>query len=60
MINLTEQEKQELSQKFKKVVINEMSNQKQDTVTLSTGRIVKGVITQEGIIISEATELLFG
>lgn len=49
-VNLTEQEIKELKSRFSSFVINE--NVQSDTIihTLSTGRIVKGNVTVEGVL----------
>jgi hypothetical protein len=49
-INLTEVEKKELNMRFSKFVINESVETDQIVHTLSTGKIIKGNITAEGVL----------
>ena len=59
-VNLTPKEMAELQYRFSTVMINEtISN---DTVvhTLSTGKVVNGVVTENGVQIKSVSELLFG
>lgn len=49
-VNLTEQEIKELKSRFSSFVVNESINSDQIVHTLTTGKIVKGNITAEGVL----------
>lgn len=60
-INLTEAEKLELKNRFSTFVINESVENEQIVHTLSSGKIVKGNITAEGVLeIKSVTNFLCG
>ena len=65
MINLTEQEWKDLTNRYSSVIINEHANEHADeqiqAVTLLSGRTVYGYVTENRtFVIKEASELLLG
>lgn len=49
-VNLTDVEIKELKNRFSSFVVNESVNTDQIVHTLSTGRIIKGAVTIEGVL----------
>ena len=49
-VNLTDVEIKELKNRFSSFVVNESVNTDQIVHTLSTGRIIKGIVTIEGVL----------
>ncbi len=60
MINLTEQEWKELTNRFSSVIINEGIEEPVTKVNLLSGRTVYGVLKDNTFVIKEASELLLG
>ena len=61
MIDLTEQELNELKSKYNNVQYNELLGFDYKTEKLSTGKIVKGYVTENNIfMVKSASELLLG
>lgn len=61
MIDLTEQELNELKSKYNNVQYNELLGFDSKTEKLSTGKIVKGYVTENNIfMVKSASELLLG
>ena len=61
MIDLTEQELNELKSKYNNVQYNELLGFDSKTEKLSTGKIVKGYVTENNIfVVKSASELLLG
>jgi hypothetical protein len=61
MINLTEQEWKDLTNRYSSVIINEQADEQIQAVTLLSGRTVYGYVTENRtFVIKEASELLFG
>lgn len=60
-VNLNEQEMAELKARFNNFLVNEAVENEQIVHTLSTGKIVKGVVTVEGVLqIKSVTNFLCG
>lgn len=61
MINLTEQEWKDLTNRYSSVIINEHADEQIQAVTLLSGRTVYGYVTENRtFVIKEASELLLG
>jgi hypothetical protein len=59
MINLSEQELQELKLRFGKVTLDESASYDKIIHTLKTGRIVKGIVTENGeLVVNKVTNFL--
>ena len=60
-VNLTPKEMEELKGRFSTVMINETISNDSIVCTLSTGKVVNGVVvTENGVQIKSVSELLFG
>jgi hypothetical protein len=59
-VNLTPKEMSELQGRFSTVMINETISNDTIVYTLSTGKVVNGVVTENGVQIKSVSELLFG
>jgi hypothetical protein len=59
-VNLTPKEISELQGRFSTVMINETISNDTIVYTLSTGKVINGVITENGVQIKSVSELLFG
>lgn len=59
-VNLTQKEMEELNNRFSTVTINESLDFDTVVYTLSTGRVVKGVLSENGVQVKSVSELLFG
>jgi hypothetical protein len=59
-VNLTPKEMSELQGRFSTVMINETISNDTIVCTLSTGKVINGVITENGVQIKSVSELLFG
>jgi hypothetical protein len=59
-VNLTPKEMSELQGRFSTVMINETISNDTIVYTLSTGKVINGVITENGVQIKSVSELLFG
>lgn len=59
-VNLTPKEMEELRGRFSTVMINETIIHDTIVYTLSTGKVVNGVVTENGVQIKSVSELLFG
>ena len=51
---------EELKGRFSTVMINETISNDSIVCTLSTGKVVNGVVTENGVQIKSVSELLFG
>jgi hypothetical protein len=49
-VNFTQQELTELKNRFSSIVVNENVDREVIVHTLSSGRIIKGVVTLEGVL----------
>ena len=59
-VNLTPKEMEELKGRFSTVTINESIANDTIVYTLSTGKVVNGVVSEGGVQIKSVSELLFG
>jgi hypothetical protein len=59
-VNLTPKEMSELQGRFSTVMINETISNDTIVYTLSTGKDVNGVVTENGVQVKSVSELLFG
>jgi hypothetical protein len=59
-VNLTPKEMSELQGRFSTVMINETISNDTIVYTLSTGKVVNGVVTENGVQVKSVSELLFG
>jgi hypothetical protein len=59
-VNLTPKEMEELQGRFSTVMINETISNDTIVYTLSTGKVVNGVVTESGVQVKSVSELLFG
>jgi len=59
-VNLTPKEMEELQGRFSTVMINETISNDTIVYTLSTGKVVNGVVTENGVQVKSVSELLFG
>jgi hypothetical protein len=59
-VNLTPKEMTELQGRFSTVMINETISNDTIVYTLSTGKVVNGVVTENGVQVKSVSELLFG
>lgn len=60
MIDLSQPEWKELTNRFSSVIINESIDENTTQLTLMSGRVVYGVIKDGTFVIKEASELLLG
>ena len=59
-VNLTPKEMEELRGRFSTVMINETISNDTIVYTLTTGKVVNGVVAENGVQIKSVSELLFG